>query len=574
MHFDTSISRPCRLRCRWTHLVLRAVCARIGGAAFGIVAALLATGSPLRAEVSFQTVALSGQQATGAMPGVNYLNFGIPALSASGESSFLATLAGTGVTNGSDAGLWSGAPGGLALIAREGDHAPGTSNGITFSDFPSNPAISDAGATGFRAELDGTGAAPGNRSGIWMGAADDIMLVAREGEQAAGMDPGVTYANFAIDTPALNARGQTAFLASVTGPGITASNDRALWFGAPGALALLAREGGPAPGMSANVNYSLFNSNVTLNAAGQSAFTATVSGPAVTSANDGAIWVAGASGATLLAREGSQAPGAPADVVFASFDAPVALNGAGQATFLAELAGASVSTFFTTANYKGLWTGTPGNLAKLARLGDPAPGTETGTNYFNFGTDIIVNDSGRSAFTAETRNFSMIVSGFSGIGTGFPGAVSKLVRDGEAAPGAGAGVRFSNFLYSPLAMNNRNEVVFFNTLFGSGVTNANDGSLWFADPAGALSLIVREGSLLEVTPGDLRTIASLRFDGGSTNPDSFRSGFNDLGQITFGASFTDGSSGIFLVTVPEPGPAVLVIFGGGAAAAFRRRPGC
>ncbi len=70
-----------------------------------------------------------------------------------------------------------------------------------------------------------------------------------------------------------------------------------------------------------------------------------------------------------------------------------------------------------------------------------------------------------------------------------------------------------------------------------------------------MQLIARTSDLLELAPGDFRTISFLGFVSGTGNSDGRPSGFNNLGQLAFLASFTDGSSGIFvsnLVAVPEP----------------------
>ena len=83
-----------------------------------------------------------------------------------------------------------------------------------------------------------------------------------------------------------------------------------------------------------------------------------------------------------------------------------------------------------------------------------------------------------------------------------------------------------------------------------------------------MQLIARRGDLLEVAPGDFRTISGLNLvngfslDSGTGNSDGRPSGFNNLGQLAFQASFTDGSSGIFvsnLVAVPEPDAAASML---------------
>jgi hypothetical protein len=56
---------------------------------------------------------------------------------------------------------------------------------------------------------------------------------------------------------------------------------------------------------------------------------------------------------------------------------------------------------------------------------------------------------------------------------------------------------------------------------------------------------------LEVAPSDFRTVStvtlgSLQQEAGSGNEDGRPSTFNDHGQVAFLASFTDGSSGVFV----------------------------
>ncbi len=90
-------------------------------------------------------------------------------------------------------------------------------------------------------------------------------------------------------------------------------------------------------------------------------------------------------------------------------------------------------------------------------------------------------------------------------------------------------------------------------------------------------LVAREGDLLDIDDGpstDFRTIDFLDFFADTGNGDGRRSGFNDLGQLAFLASFTDGTSGIFvsdLVAIPEPTSLVLSALGLFGLHATRRR---
>jgi hypothetical protein len=107
-------------------------------------------------------------------------------------------------------------------------------------------------------------------------------------------------------------------------------------------------------------------------------------------------------------------------------------------------------------------------------------------------------------------------------------------------------------------------------------TNSFGIGIWATDRAGVLQLIARTGDLLEVAPGDFRTIGGLLFGlyEPTGNSDGRGSGFNNLGQLAFWSSFTDGSSGIFVsnaVAVPEPSTILLLLSVACALAASRSR---
>ena len=65
-------------------------------------------------------------------------------------------------------------------------------------------------------------------------------------------------------------------------------------------------------------------------------------------------------------------------------------------------------------------------------------------------------------------------------------------------------------------------------------------------------MVVRKGDLIEVAPGDVRTVRFaqiFRFGSNSGNEDGLRSVFNDSCQVAFQASFLDNSSGILVASV-------------------------
>ena len=97
-------------------------------------------------------------------------------------------------------------------------------------------------------------------------------------------------------------------------------------------------------------------------------------------------------------------------------------------------------------------------------------------------------------------------------------------------------------------MNDAGQTTFWGVVGGPGVNSTNDTGIWAEDPDGLLRLVAREGCVFEVAPGDQRTITFLNLILGSGGEDGKSSGFNDQGEVAFQASFTDGTSGIFVAT--------------------------
>ena len=255
----------------------------------------------------------------------------------------------------------------------------------------------------------------------------------------------------------------------------------------------------------------------------------------------------------LLARGGNHAPGTPVGVNYDLLNGPT-LNARGGSVFFAKVTGPGI----TAANSDGFWSGGPRfRTALLARSGDPAPGRAAGVTYsrfdlgFGFHNRIRSAAAGKSAFSAKVTGPGVTSANDECIWSNALGSVAKVVCQGEVAPGAGAGTLFGEFDFtSSFALNDRGEVIFFNHLTGPGVTGANSASLWFSNAAGTLSLIVRAGNPFEVAPGDTRILSDVSFVAGSGDEDGYPCGFNDLGQVAFEASFTDGSQGIFIASVP------------------------
>ena len=129
--------------------------------------------------------------------------------------------------------------------------------------------------------------------------------------------------------------GQTAFYAwlKLFGREVTPSNDEGVWSEAFGMLSLVAREGSQAPGTPAGANFDYITLPV-LNDESRVAFSASLlrGRGGVTSSNDTGIWSEGSGTLARVAREGGSAPGTPAGTLFGEFNVydVLALNAAGR----------------------------------------------------------------------------------------------------------------------------------------------------------------------------------------------------------------------------------------------------
>jgi hypothetical protein len=204
---------------------------------------LTASVNPQTHDVAVAPVVRSDSVAPGT-GGSRFWRFWDPAISRSGKVAFLGGLDFSAPFDQRD-GFWAGKPGNLNLVARSGTHAPGTPDDVKFDFFSfAKPLISDAGVS-IKASLAGPGVTSDNRDGLWFGnSADDLALIARNGQPAPGTPAGVTFAWPTDFTSALNNHGQMAFVARLKGEGVDFSNDNGLFAYDPAdGLHLVLREG-------------------------------------------------------------------------------------------------------------------------------------------------------------------------------------------------------------------------------------------------------------------------------------------------------------------------------------------
>jgi hypothetical protein len=203
---------------------------------------------------SAQIAALSGGTAAG-IGGATFAAFGRPAINAGNHIAFQATLTtgAGGVTKNNDTGIWAqDGTGALKLIAQTGTGAPGTAaNFLSFSD----PVYNGNEAVAFRGTLKvATGqATSATAEGIWAsdGSPGSLALVARQGGHAPGCPTEATFAAFTelalADQGGVTNKGGVILLATLnasTVAGVTKATDTGIWaVDTSGNLQLIARTG-------------------------------------------------------------------------------------------------------------------------------------------------------------------------------------------------------------------------------------------------------------------------------------------------------------------------------------------
>lgn len=257
-------------------------------------------------------VARQGTQAPGTPPGTHFGGFTAPffarAMNVAGQVAFAATLVGSQVDSTNNLGVWIADTASSSLVLRKGSQAPGKPDGYTIANLGS-PTINNRSDLSFIGAI----AAPsGNTDGIFSLRSGVLTDVALRLSHAPGTIGDTTFNSFGL--PVLNERGQSAFFATLSGGDVSSSNDRGIWSEGGGSLQLVARTGSQAQGLPASVLYNSFNSAIVLNNLGQTAFFATLAGPGIDGTNDRGVWATDVGGVPqLIARRGDVLEFAPGD---------------------------------------------------------------------------------------------------------------------------------------------------------------------------------------------------------------------------------------------------------------------
>lgn len=471
---------------------------------------------PCASAQTVRTVALSGQAVPGALNGETFASFDSPLLNDAGHVALLARLAGGGVTSLNDRTLLTEQLDGLNVTAREGDSAYGAPEGFTWGDefrFKWN----DDSVVAFHTRIRQPGVTNVGNVGIWTGGSEPLNLVARYGGQISGATAGATFSsiNSAIS---LNNSGEVAFVGFYkTAP--NGASKSAVWLGDEANARFILQ------GTSNDPFYS-----VVVNDVGQTL---------VRSSRifDGRFFVDGFvtehdGVASTLVKSGDLAPGTSGR--FSNFALFPEMNSAGESAFLALLQSPQTNIY-------GIWAHRDGALQLVVRQGDAASGVPGATFQISTSNDPVINDQGQVAI------WSYLSDNSRGIWIDSGNGLVRIVSSGLQAPGMAEGVKFTQ-IGSP-ALNNLGQVVFH-----SATTTNYPGGLWATDVTGQLTSVVQVGAVMEVAPNDLRTVKEIALGPANDNRTAQRYAINDRGQIAFAASFTDGTSGVFVSDAVAPTP--------------------
>lgn len=477
------------------------------------------------------------------------LNFATPLVDASGNAMFWHAIAGTtgplGATTDSGIFRWSTA--GVGNFATRGSNAAGIGSGRPLpTDYSATPVTELQGNTNqSQMYLNNAGQSllvgswnNGSTSGGggWTGAAsagnyDTLTPFFLRGDSFSGHGFTGILGDFIGGTLSFNDNGRAAFnvdFQSATG-GTTSAQNRGLVTNRNGTNELLFVRSAAASFLPSGVTVGGIGSiSPSMNNSGQIAQTIPVAGTGITQANDSMItrFDNGPSAGVFTLQEGTlsgRTTGGGAGIRFG-----------GQ---LNSVSGFGISTIASDGTILSTSTGNTDTLGNVLAAG-----------------------AGNAAiFTVS----------------GSTNAINVIALTGDTAPSTGGGA-FASFNAASRAINNNNLVAFVAQLTAGvgGVTTANDAVLYGTDLSGNLILIAREGFALPNDPVSGRTVSAINFGASiNNNPTNGHDGrgiyLNDMNQLVFNVTFSDGNSGIFVTSIPTPATGAML--GLGMLASTRRR---
>ena len=428
----------------------------------------------------------------------------------------------------------------LYSLRQHGDFAPteptspgGSPPSSYFAHFnhPSSgtrsPLINDTGTVAFTSYAGGLGGL-----GSWTINGGSALIAHQSQLLNARHNPALNPADPAYSTYQRSASNPTYHLRlNASGHSLVNGNQSTIITNAFGPTEMIASSGPPAPGTG--YSFDAFY-DASLSDSRQVAFVGRSGGLT-------GIWKTDAVGnMSLVALEGQTAPGpSPTtriDYIYESFNQsynPLDMNAAGDLAFTARLHDSSTGTY----SYSIL-TDRSGTLESVVSSGDAAP-TGTFTNVWNNGAAI--NNAGDIAFVGSTN------SGDSGgvFISDSGGAVSAVLSAGQQLRTTTGSQTSFDYARSGLSLNNNGQVALLADV------NVSSYALVATDPFGQSLSIVHGGETV-IVDGAGKQVRTDQYGIELARQESAGTGggapmiLNDVGEIAYKLTFTDGSRGIFV----------------------------
>ncbi|MFQ5700547.1 MAG: choice-of-anchor tandem repeat NxxGxxAF-containing protein [Acidobacteriota bacterium] len=438
----------------------------------------------------------------------------------------------------------------LEVVATTGQQAADLPEGIVYQGFVDFD-LNDRGQMTFRAFLSGDGVTFHDDGADFLAEGGTARLVARDGDQAAGLPPGIIYQGLScfhcdlppIAGPRINNAGRVVFTTLLDDRRFNPLGAGEGMFSDVGsrAIDLVVRSGDFLPLEAGAVRIQhlpIEPGRVLLAETGDVALVVGVSGLEPLDLPPTAI-LTGRPGApgrlAVVAHSGRQAPDLPEGLIYRSLTL-LGLTTRGGVIF----SGGVTDVMDPRSPVElDLFGGRRDHPRLLVRQGDRAPGLPDG---------VILRDLGRFSHhgvRANRRGDLAITAGLDGPGivegdndsaifVGSPDSLELLVQRGDQAAGFPPGTFYTRLF--PAVMNNRGRVAFPASVDTSSGSGTGDDAI-FSDVAGALDVVVREG---DQVPGEAE---------GTTfgQPGCCGRAFDvlqidDAGRILFEAAIADGSS--------------------------------
>lgn len=430
--------------------------------------------------------------------------------------------------------LYAYDPGQYTLHLRAGDQAPGQPQGVSHAAVY-EAFLSAAGRFSVRTQLAGTGVVSTNNEMLIHGPLNQAISLVREGDAIGPL----TYIS---NTPPtfFDESANAVFAATLVGPGVTTTNDRAILLARPGSRDILLREGdagtfygvnGPPPTIGSTMFARVANNSFAFWSQAASASTQAIVRRVLGSPNiEGIIYT----GAQLQQLGGDTVVSIDQSRWDMSSDASLAftINTTGPAN----------------GSRTSLWTVTPaGGASMVLRTGQPAPQLPNYTisevaavNY-----PPSVRGGGGDAFIViasvlpATNGFRRALYGF----TASDPTPRLLAATGHALTNRPTAI-LSDFISAQFHGDAQGNAMFAARVVENGVTST---AILTAHPTTGLRLIARTG---EPLPPLNRTVVTLSAYAGIDSPLLGPRLVSDRGRFAFSANFTDGSTAILAGRIP------------------------